>query len=348
MDYEKIGNFLYDLRRARHLTQKDLSKRFYISREAISKWERGISLPDYPSLIALSRFYNITINEILAGEKIDENNRERIEAVALTILESSEKKIRRSKLVNIIIFLIALIIILGFYFINNYNSIHIYTLYSYNQDFSLEDGEVFIYQNKAYLKLGFIYNYNGEVITNNSGYSVVIYYDKDNKKVLLNSNDVENIYINLYNYKDMIENTDIDNLLDNLFIDIIKDDRTSTMKIERKLFYANDYKSYFVNNKEEYFIKPSNHYKSKSTSNEIVIDGKTYTLNVYGSYIEILDEMGIIYNYLPKDNIISISLDGMTVVYSYEFNSCLVGNCDEYILLLEKIKSKIINNIGLN
>lgn len=69
IDIEKIGNFICKLRKEQGLTQIQLAEILCIDRCAISKWERGINMPNYSSLIKLSEIFKLTINEILMGEK---------------------------------------------------------------------------------------------------------------------------------------------------------------------------------------------------------------------------------------------------------------------------------------
>ncbi len=60
-----IGRYLQFLRKKNHYTQEDLAKQLLISRQAISKWETGITIPDLEILLKISKLYNITINDIL-------------------------------------------------------------------------------------------------------------------------------------------------------------------------------------------------------------------------------------------------------------------------------------------
>lgn len=71
MDSEKIGKFIKMKRIEYGYTQTILAEKIFITREAVSKWERGVRIPDVTSLIILSQIFNVTINEILLP---DENN----------------------------------------------------------------------------------------------------------------------------------------------------------------------------------------------------------------------------------------------------------------------------------
>ena len=74
MNNKKIGNFLIDLRNEFNLTQEELSQKISVSRSAISKWERGINVPPPEVLLELSKIYNVSVNEILNGERDSNNN----------------------------------------------------------------------------------------------------------------------------------------------------------------------------------------------------------------------------------------------------------------------------------
>ena len=69
---------LQELRKQKGLTQEELAERLYVSRTAISKWESGRGVPNIDSLKAISKFFAISIDELLSGEEllvIAENDR---------------------------------------------------------------------------------------------------------------------------------------------------------------------------------------------------------------------------------------------------------------------------------
>ena len=70
---QKFGVFLRQLRSEHGMTQKDLAERLFVSDKAVSKWERGLSLPDIALLQPLADTLGITVTELLAGEYIRED-----------------------------------------------------------------------------------------------------------------------------------------------------------------------------------------------------------------------------------------------------------------------------------
>lgn len=75
MENEKMGQLIAALRKLNQMTQKDLAEKLHVSDKAVSKWERGLSLPDISLLLPLSDILGVTVAELLNGEK---NNSEEV------------------------------------------------------------------------------------------------------------------------------------------------------------------------------------------------------------------------------------------------------------------------------
>lgn len=65
MNIKIISRYLQLLRKSHNYTQDELAKKLDISRQAVSKWETGVTLPDLEILLKISKLYGLTINEIL-------------------------------------------------------------------------------------------------------------------------------------------------------------------------------------------------------------------------------------------------------------------------------------------
>lgn len=70
MDLQKIGNFIAEKRKEQNLTQLGLAEKLNITDRAVSKWERGKSLPDASIMLELCAILNITLNDLLCGEVV--------------------------------------------------------------------------------------------------------------------------------------------------------------------------------------------------------------------------------------------------------------------------------------
>lgn len=70
-----FGSFLAQLRREKGMTQKELAACLYVSDKAVSKWERGLSVPDISLLVPLAEQLNVTVAELLQGCRVEEEQR---------------------------------------------------------------------------------------------------------------------------------------------------------------------------------------------------------------------------------------------------------------------------------
>ena len=93
MDQLKIGKFIADCRKKANLTQMQLAEKLSITDKAVSKWERGVAMPDTSIMLELCDILSISVNELLSGEKIDmENNNQKNEQLLLDMAKELEKK----------------------------------------------------------------------------------------------------------------------------------------------------------------------------------------------------------------------------------------------------------------
>ena len=95
MNLIKIGKFIAASRKNMNLTQEGLAEKLGITDRAVSKWERGISLPDADKMLELCNILDIKVNELLVGEKIDMNDYEKKNEELL--LEMTRLKEQRDK-----------------------------------------------------------------------------------------------------------------------------------------------------------------------------------------------------------------------------------------------------------
>ena len=97
MDQIKIGKFIAECRKQKNLTQMQLAEKLNITDKAVSKWERGIAMPDTSIMLELCEILSISVNELLSGEKfIMENNSEKNEQLLLDMAKELE---RRNKMI---------------------------------------------------------------------------------------------------------------------------------------------------------------------------------------------------------------------------------------------------------
>ena len=103
MDQEKVGRFIKNIRKKNNLTQKELAGKLNVTYQAVSKWERGLNVPDIAIMMDISKQFNIDISEILSGEKY-------------------KKSKKTNKLLYIILIVLIIISLICLYFIINKKS----------------------------------------------------------------------------------------------------------------------------------------------------------------------------------------------------------------------------------
>ncbi|MBR2342858.1 MAG: helix-turn-helix transcriptional regulator [Clostridia bacterium] len=93
MNQTKIGRFIAECRKRQGLTQMQLADRLGITDKAVSKWERGIAMPDTSIMLELCDILGISVNELLCGEKISmENENEKNKQLILDMARERELK----------------------------------------------------------------------------------------------------------------------------------------------------------------------------------------------------------------------------------------------------------------
>ena len=92
MNQIKIGRFIAECRKKANFTQMQLAEKLGITDKAISKWERGLAMPDTSIMLELCDILSISVNELLSGEKINMDNNQKNEQLLLDMAKELEKK----------------------------------------------------------------------------------------------------------------------------------------------------------------------------------------------------------------------------------------------------------------
>lgn len=154
MDQEKIGLFIKQLRSDGKMTQAELAKKLNVTDRAVSKWERGKGIPDISLLEDLSKIFDVSILEILRGEKLEKETIKEANILDMLKYAKEDKKNFIKRIVNIVCLVI--ILLTGFSLgVKNIKSIY--------------------YQNKSY-RLSYYMDYS---------YNLSDYYQEINKNIKL-------------------------------------------------------------------------------------------------------------------------------------------------------------------
>ena len=108
MEKNKIGKFIANKRKEKGLTQAELGKILSVTDKAVSKWERGLGLPDIMIVKSLAKTLDVSVNDILSGEKTENNN---VDAENKLIKIREKIDYQHKKKIMIIVALFSLIII---------------------------------------------------------------------------------------------------------------------------------------------------------------------------------------------------------------------------------------------
>ena len=116
MDQVKTGQFIKAIRKEKNLTQREVAERLSISEKTVSKWETGNGLPEVSLMLPLCALLEISVNELLSGERLDEKRYfEKAEKNIMSLIEEkaeAKKKIIIAVIVCVITLLAGLTLLL--------------------------------------------------------------------------------------------------------------------------------------------------------------------------------------------------------------------------------------------
>ena len=172
-DLNKIGKFIVYLRKEKKLTQFQLAEQLSVSDKSVSKWERGICLPEPVTVEKLISFFNISLMEFYAGERntrLTDKVANEATKYAVELSRKSENiKYKKIMLIIIVCFLIAVLIITCLFTYNTYNKYHVYSLSTSSEDFNGK-GNIILAGDKSIITLMDLNLINDEIY-NKEGYA---------------------------------------------------------------------------------------------------------------------------------------------------------------------------------
>ena len=128
MDQIKVGSFLKDLRREKGITQEQLAEELGVSGRTISRWETGNNMPDIGLLVEIAEYFDVSIPEIIKGERKSEDMKDEAKEVAETMSDYAKaekeelvKSIRNMSIIGLAALLVYMVLnITGVYDRNNF------------------------------------------------------------------------------------------------------------------------------------------------------------------------------------------------------------------------------------
>lgn len=149
MNQVKIGKFIAEKRKEKKLTQQQLAEKLGVSDRAISNWENGKNLPDISLFPIISKELDVTVNDLMSGEKVDKKNyQEKFEENIIYTIDKTVKK--ENRILKIILWSIFAFVFLSVMYVS-IESIYLHSNMdstplikkSYSIDIHADDNEYF-------------------------------------------------------------------------------------------------------------------------------------------------------------------------------------------------------------
>ena len=368
MNKEKIGKFITELRKEKGWTQEQLADKLIVDRTAISKWERGIYIPSNEILLSLHELFDVSVNEILYGEKRNNVNKNEIDRVPINIMNDENKKRVKLLIISVSIILFLIISFFIYYFFSNYNSIKVYRISGSNDEFFINDGIMIVSPEKSYIKIG---NINKEKDIDIQ--KVKLYYIKNNEEHIIIEGgedyinsllETEFSYVNYFQYKD------INAIINNLYLKITDtEEQVYILKLKLNKDFSNNKLFNFKNldsiplddntsassfSVPDYVIQnfkldnsQRRYYRESTNNNCSLTEEYFYEVNIY-SLVSACGEYDEIFSYSSDDKYLNYymmngeeTIDNYT--YDYENNKCQFKICN--IEQVNNFRKKYLKNI---
>lgn len=353
IDQEKFGKFVAELRKEAGLSQAELAARLYVGREAVSKWERGVGLPSHTILLGLSKEFDITINELLYGERIDKTNKEEVEKVPYKWIDKISEKLKNFKKLFIVTIILLIIIYLASYFVFDYTSFKIYATYTSGGDFTFKPGLIVKCYDKLYFKFGNVINYKKDEIKD-----MTLYYgdiDNSDRVKLLSGSTLEDTVVEIKEFEELTKK-DIKEVLKNLYIEITTKSDVESYKVDVDL----NFKSYFLSkkldkennediiesyseaNNENNDIKNKFKLKNGEYIYEFKYKGKKYKCGLQEDTVQLIQKNYVIRHNL-NTNVVTISVDNEIITFDKNTKKCKGKECDKYSDVVNMFIDNVLN-----
>lgn len=336
MNNEMRGKFIAKLRKKYDLTQEELGNLLHYSRNNISKWENGLSTPSDPeTLKKLSEIFDVTVEELMYGEKLDNQDKKNI----TSNLDNEIRKVSKVKkniFIIILIMMIFIILLSVFIVYNKFikNSVNLYSLYLDDDNFYMNESFLFISNDNSIFSFNTIGSKNDEEVQ-----FIKIYYFKNNEQIALIEGDnkyylLEDNSYKLYKLKKY-----------DLYMDIITDkNEYEKIKLVKDTKYVNDKIVYHTNDDSSEVLDDYKNYDKSilleegfiTSNNDLyirIIDNDRY-ISIEGNKLFMIyeydnDKVSFIEGSLTNDEFIYYDNEEEYIVVQKEKN-CNIDNCQSY------------------
>ena len=329
MNSNKMGKFIRDLRIENKMNQEDLSEKIIIDRTVISKWESGKLIPDTRNLIALSEIFNVSLDELVSGERTNNKNENQLHKNFLDYLINENTKYRRLKLSTFILSLTVIIIaviFLIYYFSSTYNTNKVYKVIGESENYQIAEGILVTSREDTYLKIGYIKDKNN---LNSLVDNITIYYKEYNENNIIYTGDPNKIIIDFSGYNSAINIKSIKDIEDNLYVRINSED----IKLKFYEYFKNN--SLIFDDKDDFISEQEN--LNNYNIPKRIKDEFTFLSNMY--YLKLNDEIELSYYPISDVYYVSNLLSDITIEYYISSTHINFRKNDEYYFYIDSNKN---------
>lgn len=313
MNYnDDIGSIIISARKKKNISQNELAKKLYVTRQAVSNWENNKTRPDISVLFNLCKVLDIDIKKV-----IEMNNDITVEDV----IEVEKKKTTRH---NIIFFSIILFLVIGIIFtlviVFNRNEFALYNVYLDSDEFELNNSIIIKSKVQNYFQLGTLVS-KLDITNNDTEYNIRLYKKSNDKERLVFAGKyVEDFNITeKYGYGEYfsVDDTSLDNLYLEISFDIDGKEYIYNYKLRVEENFKNNSLIYLKNNAISEEVPKDGYVKIDKSL--LLNNGYTYDISEECFIKEIND---FYVKFYPQSMFITLKekVNGETVLIDYFVN----------------------------
>ena len=312
IDNDKIGQYIKQLRKEAHLTQEELAAKLYISRQAISSWEKGKTAPSIDNVNQMSKIFDLSIADVYNGQEIKDV--QTLNDIFQSVVKLEIKRWKKYLILTVLAFIALLIVYFVTYFIHYYNNIIVYNIKGNSSNYDI-NGIINKSVDNLYFNLEIDYVSDKICLVHNDD---ELLCESDSNYIMFNEKPGYNEIIPLdkNKYNDYIQNLYLsirnNNEEEKIKLDVVKFYQNSNLfKMDRvDIDYNNDnYKLEFASVPEKIkkkfkYNEEDNYFYKKFKKNDVEVEMNYFVELKMFLIIEKHSENTIVYNYNTQTNII--------------------------------------------
>ena len=243
IDSDKIGKYIKELRKNNKLTQEELADKIYVSRQAVSNWERGKDAPSVDNVKNICLLFNVSMADIYAGEEVKDIKT--LNDIIHSLVTMEMKKSKKIMIVSSIIIFFLIVLFLVYYFVTYYNNITAYIIKGNTPNYDING-----IMNKSVDNLYF----NLSVDTNPDKFCLV--YDNKELLCVTNNNYISFTEYNGYNEIISLDRNNFNEEISNMYVIVQKDGNNEKIKLDIEKDYQNSNlikDNYLEANRDEFY-----------------------------------------------------------------------------------------------